>query len=278
MLSYQHSYHAGCLADVIKHLALVQLLEYMLLKPAPLFYLDTHAGRGIYDLQDAHALKTQEAQKGILRLWDNKNALPEVFSSYINIISEFNSGQRLRYYPGSPMIAAHMARTSDRIYACERHPGEFQYLYEHMRGQSKVHCVEEDGYPLLSALLPPPERRGLIFIDPSYEIKSEYRDVAKAVQAAYKRFSTGLFCVWYPLLELRNVQQLHRGLETIPTDKHLCAEFYLKAQPHQSVRGYGLWFINPPFTLKNSLQLIFETLQQLFYPTSTYRISSRHSG
>ena len=244
----------------------------MLEKDKPMIYLDTHAGRGLYDLNDAHALKTQEAEMGIKRLWRLKAQLSPLFAPYLEMIESLNSGPELVYYPGSPMIAAKRLRPTDKLFLSELHPQEFELLQQNMRNFSGAHCIQRDGYAEMLAKLPPPQRRGLIFIDPSYEVKTEYKTMTQALNAAFRQFATGVYCIWYPLIDNKLHQQLLRGFESLSSKNQLRAEFYLHADYRQGLRGYGIYLINPPFTLKPQLKLIFETLGQLFYPKSTYLI------
>lgn len=273
MLSYQHTYHAGCFADVIKHLVLTNMLDYMVQKDKPLVYLDTHAGRGCYDLKDEHALKTQEASWGIEALWKVRKELPIEFSSYISTILQYNPDGLLRYYPGSPALAIKRLRAKDRIVCSELHPGEYDHLYDFLGHRGQVHCANKDGYLALKALVPPIERRGLIMIDPSYEVKNEYRQVTQAVKSAYHIFQTGVYCIWYPLVDNKLHGQLMRGFNEIGAEKNLRAEFYLNSKTQPGMSGCGLWIINPPFLLKKQITSIFELLKSVFHPgRSTYLI------
>lgn len=263
MLSYQHSYHAGCFADIIKHFTLSRLCNYLIQKDKPIFYLETHSGRGVYDLKNQQSIKTGEAKQGIELLWNQKHQLPKIFSSYLENISYVNQENKLRFYPGSPAIAVQSLRPQDRIFLAELHPGEFEYL-QHLPHQNKrVHFSHSNGYEALNALLPPPERRGLIFIDPSYEIKTEYRQVTEYLKKAYLRFETGVYCLWYPLIDNRLHSQLLRGLDKIDA-KHLRVEFYLNDTNKAGMQGCGLWIINPPYTLEAELKLALNTLREVF--------------
>lgn len=280
MLSYQHSYHAGNYADVLKHLTLMSLIRYLTTKDKSLLYLETHAGRGRYDLQDKQALKTGEASSGIDLLWRQRAQLPEVFTPYLDLISGMNQeDSALRYYPGSPYLAIHALRQIDRIVCAELHPGEFAHLKQLPREGKNVVYKQSNGLDELKALLPPPERRGLIFIDPSYEIKTDYRQVPELVQAAVRRFATGVYCIWYPIVDKQHHASLIKGLSKIQignqpaADTHLCIEFYLNAhQSPQSVNapsgmdGCGLWIVNPPFTLAAEMKVVLEVLCQVFNP------------
>ncbi len=273
MLSYQHSYHAGNYADVIKHFTLSRLLNYMTTKEKPLLYLETHSWRGLYDLHDKHALKTGEAREGIERLWEKKDQLPDVFSPYLKQIAELNNEQRLRYYPGSPAIAIHALRNQDRLFFCELHPGEFQYLEQLPRLGKRVFYDNSNGIEKLNALLPPAERRGLVFLDPSYEIKTDYRQLPESLKTAYLRFTTGVYCIWYPLVDQKLHAQLLRGLKNIGAKNNLRIEFYLTRARKTGMTGCGLWVINPPYVLLDEIKLALETLREFFNPgVSSYLI------
>jgi 23S rRNA (adenine2030-N6)-methyltransferase len=279
MLSYQHGYHAGNFADVIKHLTLTRLLNYMINKDKPLFYLETHAGRGMYDLQDKQALKTGEAKLGIELIWAQQNQLPDVFSPYLRHIAQLNTNTNandtLRYYPGSPSLAINALRPQDRLIFSELHSGEFEHLQNLPRLNKRVFYSENDGLDNLNALLPPAERRGLIFIDPSYEVKTEYRQIPAALKIAYNRFATGVYCVWYPIVDNKLHDQLLRGLKNVGADSHLRVEFYQKATTGTGMSGCGLLIINPPYLLEAELKLALNALRKLFNPgVSSYIIKN----
>jgi 23S rRNA (adenine2030-N6)-methyltransferase len=273
MLSYQHGYHAGCFADVIKHSILTQLLRYMIQKDKPLFYLETHAGRGMYDLQDAYAMKTLEFQDGIGRLWHERASLPPVFSPYIHACEAVNATDRLHFYPGSPSFAIQQLRAEDRLFFCEFHPKEFNALKQLPKQNKRVFYSQDDGMKSLLALLPPPERRGLIFIDPSYEVKTEYREVVRAIESAYRRFSTGVFCLWYPIVDKKQRDQLIRGLDNIKAPS-LQIEFDLNQKDKRGMQGTGLWVLNPPHVLGDNARVVLDTLKQIFNPGwSSYQLN-----
>ena len=275
MLSYQHGYHAGCFADVVKHLTLTRLFNYMTTKEKPMFYLETHAGRGMYDLQDKQALKTGEARQGIDLVWAQRHQLPDVFSPYLKHLAAVNTGDKLRYYPGSPMLAIQSLRSQDRLVFSELHSGEFEHLQNLPHQNKRVFCSNNDGLDNLNALLPPAERRGLIFLDPSYEIKTEYRQVPEALKAAYNRFATGVYCIWYPLVDNKLHAQLLRGLKSIGADSNLRIEFYLNSSTGAGMAGCGLWVINPPYVLAAELKLALNALRTLFNPgISSYLIEN----
>lgn len=195
MLSYQHAYHAGCFADILKHIILCDILEYMTQKSTPLFYLETHGGRGLYDLNSQEAHKTQEAQLGIIPLWLNQANSPEICKSFLKIVQEINPSSTLQFYPGSPKLAIAKLRSQDRLFINELHPKEFQFLSQLSKNHKRVYYSQTDGMKQLSALLPPPEKRGLIFIDPAYEVKEEYKTIPKAIITAYEKFTNGVYCL-----------------------------------------------------------------------------------
>ncbi len=267
MLSYQHSYHAGCCADVLKHLTLSLLLQYMKQKPAAFFYLDTHAGRGVYDLNHPQALKTGEADLGIALLWPESARLPDVFHHYLQSIEQINPNNAVsvRHYPGSPAVAINLIRECDRATFCELHPYENTILSHIPRNGRTVFTSHSDGLEQLSAALPPRERRGLIFIDPSYEVKQEYKTIPQKIKQAVQRFSTGTFCLWYPIFNDHQPHtQLLRGLKSIDAAKTLSIQQVSKKPATQGMIGSGLWIINPPFVLKDQLTIAAKTLDQIY--------------
>lgn len=288
MLSYQHGYHAGNFADVVKHFTLTRLLNYLTLKEKPIFYLETHAGRGIYDLRSEQAIKTGEAGEGIEKLWGCQDELSDLFLPYFNVIRLENpnvdlpdlagSLSNLQYYPGSPLFALRQLRPQDRLFACELHPQEFAALQplKFKQPQMKIHLSHSNGLSQLAALLPPPERRGLIFIDPSYEIKTDYQLIPKEVAAAYRRFNTGIYCIWYPIIEKQWHKELLSGLSQINVASSLRVELNLPKADKKGMTGCGLWIINPPYVLANELHEALPKIAELLgQPSSTYLIESK---
>ena len=270
MLSYQHGYHAGNFADVVKHLTLSRILTYMTQKDKPLFYLETHSGRGLYDLRSGQANKTGEYIEGIDILWKQKASLPDLFEPYMKSIANVNAAQELRYYPGSPQIAIDLLRPQDRIYCCELHPKEFESLQLLKHQHPKLHLSQEDGLKSLNALLPPSEKRGLIFIDPSFELKDEYKTIPSLIQKAHAKFSNGVYCLWFPLVNKGFTEQLYKGLEKINAKETLLVEFYQNKINTGMMTGCGLWILNPPFQLKTELKTGLEALQNLFNPEESH--------
>ncbi|HRD68762.1 MAG TPA: 23S rRNA (adenine(2030)-N(6))-methyltransferase RlmJ [Legionella sp.] len=278
MLSYQHGYHAGNFADVLKHITLTRLLSYLKLKEKPYFYLETHAGKGIYDLMDKQAEKTGEYREGIKLIWPDKKKLPSALHDYFKAISTLNAGDELRMYPGSPSLAINALRTQDRAYLCELHPREYDALNEIPFFNKKVHLSNSDGIAAMKALLPPSEKRGLIFIDPSYEIKEEYKDIPAAMKQAYNRFSTGVYCLWYPVVNRKLTEQLIRRLQDIGAKDNLRLEFNLTMAPKDGMTGAGLWIINPPYTLAAEMKIVLDALRTYFNPGVSSYIIETHTG
>ena len=196
MLSYRHAFHAGNHADVLKHLILTQIAEYMGEKPAPFWIIDTHAGAGRYALESAHATKLGEYKDGIGRLWDAKG-LPPAVTDYVDLVRQLNPDGPLKHYPGSPWLARQLLREGDRLRVFEMHSTDIRLLQECFKGAGRAVTVSEgDGFAGLKALLPPPTRRALVLIDPSYETKSDYTSVIKGLQEALRRFPTGTSARW----------------------------------------------------------------------------------
>lgn len=263
MLSYQHGFHAGNVADVHKHLALTLLLTELTRKETPLAYLDTHAGRGLYDLTTPQALKTAEHAAGIGRLW---SAAPPAapLAPYLSVVARFNPDGRLRHYPGSPAIAAALLRPQDRALLCERHPAELAALRAQFRGDRRIAIHARDALEGLRALAPPRENRGLALIDPSYEVKSDYPQVAEALIEARKHWRAGVFALWYPLLAAARHTALLAALERSGQRKVLHAELRLAPHPRGlGLHGSGLLIANPPWPFEAALSAAGEALAPL---------------
>jgi len=245
MLSYQHSFHAGNAADIHKHLALVMLLTRLRQKDKPFCFIDSHAGRGVYDLDSAEALKTREAESGFLRL-ANADAGPGPVREYLELVSTFNRDGRLRFYPGSTAIAQALLREDDRAIALELHPQESAALRQVFAADSRISVHVRDCYEGLPALLPPRIRRGLVLIDPSYENKREYEDIVDLLARALERWASGTFLLWYPVLPERRDFALRRGIEALKPPKTLVSEFRFSGAPSR-LQGSGLVIVNAPW-------------------------------
>ena len=235
MLSYRHGFHAGNHADVLKHVVLVQLLRQLTKKDKPLWVIDTHAGAGSYSLEQGFAAKKSEFADGIGRLWTRRD-LPPALADYVDQVRAVNPDGALRVYPGSPQIALQVTRAQDRLRLFELHGTESRALQEHFAGAGRrVAVVAGDGFKGLKAVLPPPSRRGLVLIDPSYEVAEDYRAVRAAMRDALERFATGTYAVWYPQLQRRESESLPARIAA-HRDRRLAA----RVAARQGARGRRL--------------------------------------
>jgi 23S rRNA (adenine2030-N6)-methyltransferase len=259
MLAYRHAFHAGNHADVFKHCVLTQVLRYMGSKDTAYTLIDTHAGAGGYSLEGRYARKKGEYVQGIGRLWP-RDDLPEAIADYVALVRRFNDGNKLRQYPGSPAFAQMLLRPHDRLRLYELHPTDHRILDAYLGKHPNTQVMHGDGFAALKGDLPPPSRRGVVLIDPSYEIKSDYARVVAAMREALTRFADAVVMVWYPkLLTLESSQLPHRlqaGADALAKKGWLHAQ--LSAQPADE-RGYGLlgsglFIANPPFVLHDALQ------------------------
>lgn len=252
MLSYRHAFHAGNHADVLKHLVQVLTLQYMAEKGGkPLRYIDTHAGAGRYDLRKSFASQNSEFESGIARLW-RRDDMPEPLARYIDVVRGFNSTGELRYYPGSPAIAAAILYPGHFLQVYELHPDDAARLERWAARDRRVRVQRDDGFAAIKAILPPPEKRALVMIDPPYEVKSDYATAVSTLQLALKKFATGVYALWYPLLVRDEVRTLMRKLEALPV-KSLVVELPVQAQG-QGMYGSGMFVVNPPWVLEQQLR------------------------
>ena len=254
MLSYRHAFHAGNHADVLKHCILVQLLRHLNLKDKPYWVVDTHAGAGRYRLDSEQAKKNSEFAAGIGRLWQ-ADGMPAALADYVDLVRGFNGEGRLRNYPGSPSLALQVMRASDRLQLFELHGSDYQALGRALAAEGRrVTMHQADGFLGLKAFLPPPPRRGLVLIDPAYEDKRDYMRVVATVKEGLSRFATGTFAVWYPQLQRGDARQLPERLRRL-ADKWLDARLTVAtpAADGYGMHGSGVFIVNPPWTLAESL-------------------------
>lgn len=269
MLSYRHSFHAGNHADVVKHIVQSLILNALKQKDAPFVYHDTHAGVGRYDLTHEWSEKTGEYKQGIARIWNSE--LPEEVISYLDAIQNLNDGDDLRYYPGSPRVARAHLRTNDRMVLTELHPSDFPLLEQEFHRDRQVSIHQKDGFAHLKACLPPKERRGLVLIDPPYELAHEYQDVVKAISQSYKRWSTGVYAIWYPVVYRRNIDDMMKGLKDLGIRKILQIELGVSADSEErGMTASGMIVINPPWKLESQMQEILPLLQQAIAPATGF--------
>ncbi|MGX2949576.1 23S rRNA (adenine(2030)-N(6))-methyltransferase RlmJ [Ursidibacter sp. B-7004-1] len=268
MLSYRHSFHAGNHADVLKHIVLTLILDALKQKEKGFFYLDTHSGTGRYSLMGAEAEKTGEYIEGIARLWE-RDDLPEEVALYLNEIKKINK-DKLRFYTGSPLLAVQQLRSQDRALLTELHPNDFPLLRNEFAKNRNVVTKRENGFQQLKATLPPKEKRGLVLIDPPYELKEDYELVVKAIIEGYKRFATGVYAIWYPVVLRQHTKRIVRGLEATGIRKILQIE--LAVRPDSDQRGMtasGMIVINPPWQLESQMKRILPYLTNVLVPEGT---------
>ncbi|HYP71128.1 MAG TPA: 23S rRNA (adenine(2030)-N(6))-methyltransferase RlmJ [Variovorax sp.] len=283
MFSYRHAFHAGNHADVLKHTVLIATLDYLLEKDTPLTVVDTHAGAGLYRLDGDYAGASGEATQGVMRLLASKGSpgapaeLAAALQRYIDIVvGDFNPKGSARIYPGSPFITQHLLREHDRLKLYELHPTDSRTLSANIAqldAGRQIAVLREDGFGSATKFLPPPSRRALVLCDPSYELKSDYARVQDFIAEALKRFATGTYAVWYPIIPRPEAHDLPRRLKTLATKAGkpwLNASLTVKSSkivtaPTGETRrpglpASGMFLINPPFTLKAQLA---EALPQL---------------
>lgn len=276
MLSYRHSFHAGNFADVLKHCICVHVFEHLLKKDKPFDYIDTHSGAGLFNLMGTDANKLQEFSSGIHRIQSSK--LPQL-RNYLAAVKAFNQSsttKNIKFYPGSPALAAYFLRSIDKAHLHELHPQDAKLLSINIKdlknslgkpslGQnSQIRVDVSDGLKNLQALVPPLSRRAFVLIDPSYEVKTEYDDVFFAVEKAYKKFPTGTYAIWYPVVERSRIERLERKLKNSAIKN--IQRFELGIAPDADGHGMtsaGLFVINPPWTLFDSMSQLLPKLAPL---------------
>jgi 23S rRNA (adenine2030-N6)-methyltransferase len=255
-MNYRHGYHAGNFADVLKHTALCELLRLMTVKDKKLFVLDTHAGAGGYDLSGSQARRTGEAEAGIVRLAGLPRAgMPAAAARYLAAVSAYDrkfgpAGGQLRRYPGSPRLVRAALRPGDRFIACELHPKEALLLKREFAGDRAVEVRQADGYKALKALLPPVERRGLVLIDPPFEVPDEYEHLSRALRQGVRRFATGCYAIWYPIKD----EAAAAFTADLASFKPLVLELRLDGVAPGKLAACGLAVINPPWRFEEAMR------------------------
>jgi 23S rRNA (adenine2030-N6)-methyltransferase len=264
-MNYRHIFHAGNICDIVKHAVLTLVLAHLRAKDKSFAVLDTHAGTGLYDLADPRALKTNEAAGGIKSLL-TAAPLPKL-APYYAILGKLNplwrgaGAEGLRVYPGSPLLAFHMLRPQDRLVACELHPEDAEALRLAAPADKRMQIHRRDGYEALGAFLPPREKRGLVLIDPPYEQPDEFNAIVARVTAAWRRWPTGIYMIWYPIKERPAIWKFHEALAASGIKKILAAEFiYAPEIRADRLNGSGLILINPPWQLDVELNDLFPAL------------------
>jgi 23S rRNA (adenine2030-N6)-methyltransferase len=272
-MNYRHAFHAGNFADVVKHVALTAILLHLRKKETPFAFIDTHAGRGLYDLASTEARKTSESENGIGRLSGVASA-PPALATYLDLVA----GAGANRYPGSSLIAAGLLRPQDRLVAIERHPEEVAALEKSIVPFRKARAVEGDGYMVLPGLLPPPERRGLVLIDPPYEKESEFHDAADALAEAHRRFATGIFLLWFPIKSAGDADGFMGELiaSGLPRLMRLDIDVAPERRANDGpLAASGLAIVNAPFGFREEMNACADILAPLLGrdPTGRAKIS-----
>ncbi|GGK70015.1 23S rRNA (adenine(2030)-N(6))-methyltransferase RlmJ [Amphritea balenae] len=258
MLSYRHSYHAGNFADLLKHIVLVEILEHLTKKDKPFDYIDTHSGAGLYDLNSGRADKLAEYLNGIGKL--TASDWPEL-ENYFSAINACNTQADSNLYPGSPLIAANYLRAKDRAWLYELHPSDFKLLQQNTRGNRRIKVMQEDSLSNVLSLLPPASRRGLLLMDPSYEIKSDYEQVFNVIKSAHKKFATGTYALWYPVVERQRINQLEQRFIKSGIKNIQRFELGLNADSTEhGMTSSGMIVINPPWMLFEKMSKLLPRL------------------
>ncbi|MBI5323164.1 23S rRNA (adenine(2030)-N(6))-methyltransferase RlmJ [Bradyrhizobium sp.] len=269
-MNYRHAFHAGSFADVVKHIVLTRMLLYLQDKPAAFRVIDSHAGAGLYDLAGEEAQRSGEWKSGIARIVQarfSEKALPLV-APYLDIVRSFNTGAELKTYPGSPLIVRALLRPQDRLTACELEPKARKALIDALRRDTQARVVDLDGWTALAAFVPPKERRGLVLIDPPFEAKDEFERLAKSFRAAFQKWPTGSYLIWYPVKSRRAADTLAREVAqaaqgATPAGKCLRLEFSVAPQQASGpLASTGLLMVNPPWTLQAELRTILPELEK----------------
>ncbi|MGV1803192.1 23S rRNA (adenine(2030)-N(6))-methyltransferase RlmJ [Agrobacterium vitis] len=265
-MNYRHIYHAGNFADVLKHAVLARLVIYLQQKDKAFRVLDTHAGIGLYDLSSDESQKTGEWLGGIGKLLDAEltPAAAEVLQPYLDVVRALNPDGGLTRYPGSPKLARDLIRPQDRLSAMELHPDDCRTLSRLFEGDYQARITELDGWLALGAHLPPKEKRGIVLVDPPFELDGEYERLVDGLARAYRRFSAGVYCLWYPIKRGAPIAAFHEALKETGIPKMLCAELSVKSDRDLTgLSGSGLIVVNPPFTLKDELHALLPELKRV---------------
>lgn len=269
-MNYRHAYHAGNFADVVKHVILSRIIEYLKRKDQAFRVVDTHAGIGLYDLRGIEAEKTDEWSGGIRRVIDavEKSEIPpqaiELLQPYLAAVRAVNPKGGLRHYPGSPLLARHLLRKQDRLSAIELHPQDAKKLSKLFDGDYQARVIELDGWLSLGAHMPPKEKRGVVLVDPPFEIAGEFDRLVDGLVKAYKRFPGGTYAFWYPIKDRREVELFARQLRETEIPKIMRIELSIRAPSLEPrLDGTGMIVVNPPYTLESEMQILLPCLTKL---------------
>ena len=267
-MNYQHAFHAGNFADVHKHAVLARVVVYLRQKPAAFRVIDSHAGAGRYDLFAAEASRGGEWRDGIARLWSELGGQPQacrdLLAPYLEAVAACNATGSLRTYPGSPLIARHLLRPQDRLIACELEPTSFARLAATLRGDRRAKALAIDGWAAIEAYVPPKERRGLVLVDPPFEDRADLARLAEALAVAHRKWSAGIFILWYPIKTREAPDALARQLGRLGIGKMLRCELTVGPLGGDAgLAGSGLVVVNPPFTLEHDLRILLPAVGRI---------------
>ena len=258
MLSYRHGYHAGNAADVLKHFILTYILDYIKKKDKGFIFIDSHAGAGKYLISDPYMQKNKEYLQGIKKILQLKN--DNIFlKKYLDLIKSINFNSELKIYPGSCYLAARSLRHKDKLYFFELHPKEFLNLKKNFENDSRVIIENRDSYQRLNKLLPPKEKRAVILIDPSYELKDEYEKVLKMLSDCYKKFPLGVYIIWYPVLKNKKSEKFIFNVLK-KKYKNLSHIEMITDNSNSGMQGSGLFILNCPWSIENDIKKSLETI------------------
>jgi 23S rRNA (adenine2030-N6)-methyltransferase len=270
MLAYRHQFHAGNFADVFKHSLLIRLLVALGRKEKPFFYLDTHAGIGRYDLTHAWALKNAEFEDGIARVL-RPGVFPDLIKPYVDAVRAENPGGGRRYYPGSPRIARRLMRSGDRAVLSELNKKDCAELARLFARDRQVSVQHVDGYQALKAYLPPKERRGLVLVDSSFDRAHEFDRLVEALKDAHRRWATGVYALWFPLMEPAAMRRFDRDLAASGIQRLLWLELRLKKHEAGKLGGCGMLAVNPPYGFAEEATSVLKWLEQALGATARVR-------
>lgn len=275
-MNYRHAFHAGGPADVIKHAVLARILVHLCEKPAAFRVIDTHAGAGLYDLRGPEANRSLESRDGIQRLLATPldDAPQALLAPYLDVVAGLNSGGGLAVYPGSPALARAFLRPQDRLVACELEPNAAAALAHNLGRDRRIKTIAIDGWVALNAYVPPPERRGVVLVDPPFEQRDDFERLARALEVAHRKWATGIFLLWYPIKGRHEPDVLARRLRRSTIPKVLRAEldFGASSTPGR-LAGSGLIVVNPPWVLQSELSVLLPALAKALTDGSgAYRI------
>jgi 23S rRNA (adenine2030-N6)-methyltransferase len=263
MLAYRHAFHAGNHGDVLKHIVLMLVLRYMNQKEKGWRFVDTHAGAGGYSLHSTYAKKNAEFNEGVGRLWGRTDVPPAV-ADYLELIRQFNGSNTLKQYPGSPAIANALCREQDQLRLFEMHPTDYRVLASYLAEEPGVEVKMSDGFEGLKSRLPPPTRRGVVLMDPSYELDRDYSAVVAALRDGMQRFADGTFMVWYPMVGKLPAVQLPKRLKALAPKRWVHARLTVQKLDTRGfgMAGSGVFIINPPHTLHAELNTLLPWLHE----------------